>query len=41
MKDSFAEGAAVATANIPDDAINVEENQGAGTQGPNAARLIG
>jgi len=31
--DGFAEGTAVAATNVPDDAINVEENQGAGTQG--------
>jgi len=37
----FAEGAAIAAANVPDDAIDVEENQGAGTQEPIAARLIG
>jgi hypothetical protein len=37
----FAEGAAIAAANVTDDAIDVEENQGAGTQGPIAARLIG
>jgi hypothetical protein len=39
--DGFTEGAAVAAANIPDDAINVEENQGTETQGPIAERLIG
>jgi hypothetical protein len=39
--NGFTEGAAVTAANIPDDAINVEENQGAGTQGPIAAGLIG
>jgi hypothetical protein len=38
--DGFAEGAAVAAAYVPDDAINVEENQGAGTQGAIAERLI-
>jgi hypothetical protein len=39
--DGFAEGTAVTAANVPDDAINVEENQGAGTQGTIAAGLIG
>jgi len=39
--NGFTEGAAVTAANIADDAINVEENQGAGTQGPLAAGLIG
>lgn len=41
MVNGFAEGTAVAAADIPDDAINVEENQGPGTQGTVAARLIG
>ena len=38
--NGFTEGAAVTAANIPNDAINVEENQGAGTQGQLAAGLI-
>jgi len=38
--DGFAEGPAVAGANVPDDAIDVEENQGADTQKTDAAGLI-
>jgi len=40
VMNGFTEGAAVTAANIPNDAINVEENQGAGTQGQLAAGLI-
>ena len=40
VMNGFAEGAAIAATNVPDDAINIEENQGAQTQGPIAAGLI-
>jgi hypothetical protein len=40
VMNGFAEGAAIAATNVPDDTINVEENQGAGTQGLIAAGLI-